>query len=493
MRLFEWFVALVVVAIVWHWVGGRRAPVGLALLGLALTAVSVLAEGQRAAMWPAYLVIVGAVVASFRGAAVPPASAGIIRWTVRGVGAVVTLVLGVGLPWIWPVMKLPTPTGPHRVGTAWLVVRDSTRRERFTTTPGAAREFPVKIWYPAPVTSTGRLAPYAEPEEMSVMGLIPPILARQIRLTRTHAIVGAPMLEGRAPVLIFSHGYTGYAAQNTPQMEELASRGYVVASIAHTGEASWTPFPDGRGVPIDSSVVNTMGRLAARAKSEGGDPKRMADSLSRLLSVPDRVERQANFRKYLDGTSEPLRSQSVREWALDTKALVDLLGELYTGHAKSPFMGKLDLGHIGIFGMSYGGATAGEFCRQDRRCGAAINIDGGQFGGLVDDSLTIPLLIVGSEQAGGFHLPVLDLARGPAYLAVVPATNHVGLTDLTLQGPAFRWLGITGKLDPDRREAIMTDFVVGFFEKYLMNRNPGLFDGLASRYPEVQITKRNAP
>jgi len=54
----------------------------------------------------------------------------------------------------------------------------------------------------------------------------------------------------------------------------------------------------------------------------------------------------------------------------------------------------------------------------------------------------------------------------------------------------YRWTGLTGKLDPDRREAIMTGFVLGFFEKYLMGRSE-LFDSLPGRFPEVQITKRN--
>jgi hypothetical protein len=143
--------------------------------------------------------------------------------------------------------------------------------------------------------------------------------------------------------------------------------------------------------------------------------------------------------------------------------------------------------------MSYGGATAGEFCAVDHRCKAAVNIDGGQYGRLVDDSLTVPLLIVGSEQAYGAHLPVLDLTRAPAFLAKVPATTHIGLTDMTLQGPAlFRWTGITGKLDPNRREKILTGFVLAFLEKYLAGRNPDRFDGLAREFPEVRIVSRNA-
>lgn len=493
MRPFEWLIAVVLGAMAWQWLRGRRAGLGLAGVGLVLVILSVVFEGQRAVMWPAYLVVTVALLRGLGGPAAPRAGAGVVRMAGRVVGVLLVLVATVGLPMVWPVIRLPKPTGPHPIGTAWLVVRDSTRHERFSTKPAAMREFPVKIWYPATADAKGPLAPYAEPEETNALGMIPPILTAQTRLARTHSMLGVPVAPGSWPVVIFSHGYTGYAAQNTPQMEELASRGYVVASIAHTGEASWTPFPGGRGVPLDTAIMNMMKGMAAQARKAGGDPKKAQDSAMALLAVADPVARKANFRAFLQQSPEPLRSQSVMQWALDTKALLDVLGNLQAGSAESPFRGKLDLQHVGVFGMSYGGATAGEFCRLDHRCRAAINIDGGQYGGLVDDSLRVPLLIIGSEQAIAVHVPVLDLVRAPAYLLKVPATNHVGLTDMSLQGPLFAWIGMTGRLDPARRESIMTDYVVGFFEKYLMGRSPELFDGLAARYPEVEVTKRNHP
>jgi dienelactone hydrolase len=276
-------------------------------------------------------------------------------------------------------------------------------------------------------------------------------------------------------------------------MEDLASRGYVVASIAHPGEAAVAPFPDGRRILLDTSITNANQRMVDSARRFKLDIERMMDSIGQALSVPDRATRQANFRGFLAQAEEPLRSQSVREWALDTRALVDRLEQLDQGVVPSPFQGRLDLQRLGVFGMSYGGATAGEFCMEDARCKAAINIDGGQYGRLVDDSLMVPLLILGSSQAPGVHVPVLDMVRGPAWLAVVPATTHIGLTDMTLMGPVlFRWLGVTGKLDPDYREAIMTGYVTGFFEKFLRGQ-PALFDSLPTRFPDVTVTTRNVP
>jgi hypothetical protein len=489
MRPFEYLIAAAVLVIAWYWFRGwRLARLPARVAALAVVA-SILVEQARVVMVPAYLVVTLAALLSLRAPATSAPKGGWLRVAGRAALALVVILLGVVAPFLWPVMKLPAPTGQYAVGTLWLVVKDTTRRERFSPTPGAAREFPVKVWYPAPPGTTGTAAPYALPAELTALGIIPELLARQVRLVKTHSLHGVPVAPGRAPVLVFSHGYTGYAAQNTPQMEELASQGYIVASIAHPGEAALAPFPDGRNIPIDTSVINSMKREMAKAKQI--DPKKLFDSMTAALTVEDPAARLANFRAFLKQSPEPLYSESVREWALDTKALLDVFEDLNAGAVQSPFKDRMDLERVGIFGMSYGGATAGEFCRVDRRCKAAVNIDGAQYGGLVDDSLMVPLLILASEQAYGVHVPVLDLTRGHAFLARVPATTHMGLTDMTLQGPVlYRWTGLTGRLDPDRREAIMTGFVLGFFEKYLRGR-PRLFDSLPAKFPDVQITRRN--
>ena len=55
-----------------------------------------------------------------------------------------------------------------------------------------------------------------------------------------------PTEETRYPTILFSHGWNGFAAQNSAQMVELASHGYVVLGIQHTYGAIVTVFPDGR-------------------------------------------------------------------------------------------------------------------------------------------------------------------------------------------------------------------------------------------------------
>lgn len=67
---------------------------------------------------------------------------------------------------------------------------------------------------------------------------------------QTHSFSEAALSleQERYPVLIFSHGDGGNRNQNTFQVEELASHGYIVIGIEYTYNAVATVFPDGRTV-----------------------------------------------------------------------------------------------------------------------------------------------------------------------------------------------------------------------------------------------------
>jgi predicted dienelactone hydrolase len=393
--------------------------------------------------------------------------------------------------WLWPAFELPKPGGPHRIGTTWIVVKDARRQERFSHTPGAMRELPVKLWYPVSDDATGTTGLYAAPE--SVTALFPVVLNQRLRRVKTHTVVDAPMPGQRAPVLVFSHGYGGYAEQNTVQMEELASRGYVVASVAHPGEAAWAPYPDGRGVAYAKQLTEAA-KARRRERHEGVLAlRRRHKRMLAALDTPDPSERLARYREFLQLRDEPLFSESVKEWALDTKVVVDHLETLDAGQLASPFQGRLDLKRLGVFGMSYGGATAVEFGRTDPRCMAAANIDGLPFGGLLDGSISVPLLVLaaGDEGHAGW-VPGLDRCSGPTLLVKVPETTHMGLTDLPLQMPPWlRWTGMGGRMPAARRGNIMNDLLVAFFDQHLLGRGPAAFSSLPRRFPELSWTARH--
>lgn len=173
--------------------------------------------------------------------------------------------------------------------------------------------------------------------------------------------------------------------------------------------------------------------------------------------------------------------------------VVDHLEALDAGEVVSRFKGRLDMARLGVFGMSYGGATAVEFGRTDPRCIAAANIDGLPYGGLLDGSISVPLLILAAGDEGhAAWVPGLDRCNGPTLLVKVPDTTHMGLTDLPLQIPPYlRWTGMGGRMPAARRGRIMSDFLAAFFEKHLLGGSPASFDRLSEQFPEVRLTQRH--
>ena len=472
------FVAALAIGLI-GWIvnaGWSRSRPFAGVLGV-LALAHVLIEGPRLPLAIAYRVAVLLVARALRQRSPGETSRSFIRRFGRALVGVVALGLVVAPPSLLPVFKLPVPSGSYGVGGTAFAVVDSSRQEEFGPAGQAGfRTFPVRVWYPAAPGAKGKRVRYAATPEVAspMVKVLPPILVHQYRYVKTHTVAEAPLAprEGLFPVLIFSHGYTGYSAQNTPQMEELASRGYVVLAIAHTYDASAAVFPDGRVIAVDPGLVQTMAPAASNPDSVFAATRSLLAALDRAGTS---VDRQARFRDFMQ-TNPPRITKSYPVWARDTRYLLDYLERLPGSGPTARFAGKLDLSKVGIFGMSFGGSNAGEVCRADPRCRAGINIDGMQFGPLIDDSLTVPFMIVASETAVPLHRAIFDRFRGPGYLLTLKGTQHVGLTDLPYLAPfLFSKLGLTGTMPVDRSEQVMSDYIGGFFDTYLQGRPSTLF------------------
>ncbi len=117
--------------------------------------------------------------------------------------------------------------GPYRVGVRTLPLVDHGRidvlRMTNTTTPLYDRPLPVELWYPAPPGTT-------------------PGTTYQTLLRDGHRAIAlhgsasrdAAQESGAFPLVILSHGYPGNRMLMSHLGENLASKGYVVASIDHT-------------------------------------------------------------------------------------------------------------------------------------------------------------------------------------------------------------------------------------------------------------------
>lgn len=63
------------------------------------------------------------------------------------------------------------------------------------------------------------------------------------------------------------------------------------------------------------------------------------------------------------------------------------------------FAGKPDLNRVGVFGHSFGGAQAAQFCSQDPRCKAGIDIDGLLVGPVIQTGIHTPFMFLLSDHS----------------------------------------------------------------------------------------------
>ncbi|HKE13373.1 MAG TPA: hypothetical protein VKB80_00795, partial [Kofleriaceae bacterium] len=226
----------------------RRAFTGEAV-GAAI--VQAVVEGTRWQLAPAYLVMIALVVLALGARAEPDGAARRRLGVVRVAAATLAILVATALPALVPVPRFPAPAGPYPVGTVTFVLEDRAREDAWE--PGRPRRLLAQVWYPAePGAARAQRAPYlpewrqSGPEIARAFGL-PSFFLNHLEHASSHSHEGAGFAPsvGRAPLLIMSHGFRLTRSFSTTTAEALASRGYVVVGIDHTGDAAAVAFPGG--------------------------------------------------------------------------------------------------------------------------------------------------------------------------------------------------------------------------------------------------------
>ncbi|MDQ2693653.1 MAG: hypothetical protein M3Y68_16570, partial [Chloroflexota bacterium] len=336
MRSLEIIIPLLLgIYLVWR----RPRPVKARLLpaaALALIPFHIVLEGYRWQMIPIYLLTALMTLSSLMK----------IRsstdWRpITSVPGLIVLALAIVLPILLPVPSISAPGGPYPVGTRTYEVTDPARQEIYSGRD-EARRFQIQVWYPAEVSSSDERAPWMADAETFA-----PAIARYIRMPSFFldhlALVKTPAYQESAiapakeryPVILFSHGWNGFSAQNTGQAIELASHGYVVVGIQHTYGAVITVFEDG----------------------------------TIAYNNPSALPRGAPDEEY-----EAAAQKLVAQWSGDLGYALDFL-ERQNHDPGSPFGNTLDLARVGVYGHSTGGGAAIQFCGTDSRCRALLGMD----------------------------------------------------------------------------------------------------------------------
>ena len=393
-----------------------------------------------------------------------------------------------------PELRIPEllpPTGPFRIGTLDLLYVDSARAEILTDDPDDFRTVTAQVWYPARPADGSSPAKYRSAAETraaaSFLGW--PIFVNSVfALVNTHSYAGAdPDLSGAPyPLIVYHHGYGGHTGVHLALVEELASHGFVVASVGHAYESGFLTGPDGEPISFSPENPAYVGRLE---EAHGGRQEALKDAVIGAESVEEQARA---YRSLLDAS--PRHQESTRMWAADGSFVVDRLAEL--SDREGLLAGMIDDERVGVIGHSLGGAAAGQSATTDSRVLAAVDMDGFMFGDLLEQPTDAALMLLSARRpgtgVGGSALTVFrDRSEGPAYLLVIDGFEHGSFTDLPLF--TSTWPGEGGDSEGARALEIQRDYVREFFGQYLQGANAPLLDGPSSRYPEVSITSRDQP
>ena len=340
-------------------------------------------------------------------------------------------------------VAVPIPARGSRVGTRLVQMVDSWRDDPFSAN-ATKRELMVRFWYPASTGESCQSATYTSPEVWNYFSQLTSLPLPEVR---TNSCLDAPVAEGSYPVVVFTHGYTGTFTDYTFLFEDLASRGYVVAAVDHTYEATAVEFPDGR------LVKSVFGSHLSESTW-----KRDEQSISLALAVRLR----------------------------DMTFVVDQLNRL-TRDTHGPFVGRFDLDKVAVAGHSLGGLTALLSAKEEARFKAAILLDASLTDGAASETnLPVLAMTMGRTQWTDEECRLWSDLRGPRL-----AVNFVGAEHTTPSDAVWLAKGAikTGTMGPEKTIAAVRDYVAAFLDTNLQGRPAaGLLNGASSDYPDAIVT-----
>jgi pimeloyl-ACP methyl ester carboxylesterase len=367
-------------------------------------------------------------------------------------------------------ITLPAPAGHFAVGRTTYTWVNNDETDELALSPGAKREVVAWMWYPSVAATTATPAeylpaPWRKALEENSGVLMGQLLTRDLALVRTHSTPDPDVSpEQRSyPVVILRAGGGALTTDFTTLAEDLASHGYIVVGF----DAPYRTFVV---VLLDNRVV---------IRPPANDPENLsADQANRLIN------------------------RLLPMWTSDTAFVVSQLEQLNAADPSGKLTGRLDMQRLGMFGHSFGGATALQFCHNDPRCKAGIDIDGAPYGNVVQEGLKQPFLFILSDHSRELADPAsrqihLDLQsiydRLPSgrLFITIRGANHFSFSDQMLVKSHYvigmmRLLGVGG-LEGRRGLAITAEYVHTFFDVYLKDAPAVSLKKVSQLYPEVQV------
>jgi len=443
--------AVVATAVLLPVVLGYRLKRGrMAVLLVAAIVVQLVVEAYRWQLLPLELATLGLAVGDVLRD--ERRVRGLQRFRRGALGPIGVAALAV-LPFLLPIPQMPVPSGPFPVGTQTFVIVDDERLEGYglpereegedPPEPSEPRRFVVQAWYPA--SDVEGLDPMVWNPDFDVVGQamaerlgFPGFFLSHAAEVSSSSYEGAPALSGRLPIVVYSHGWTGFRTIALNQMETLASRGFIVLAPDHTYGSVAEVFPNGQVVAYDPRAL---------PDEEDVDPEDYQKAAERLIET----------------------------FAGDLTAILDALEAGRTGPF-SRLAPEPDLERIGVFGHSTGGGAAIRVCIDDLRCDAVLGFDPWVAAipdRIVARELSQPSLFIRSD--GWRGTPNDGRLRGLAerspeesYWIDLVGAGHNDFVLTPLFSPIADRLGLKGPIPAERVVPILDTYLTAFFERYLL-------------------------
>lgn len=318
-------------------------------------------------------------------------------------------------------------TGEFEVAESEAILIDSSRIETFED-DGSFREIPVHFYYPSEINEI-------EPNSL--------------------------------PLVIFSHGAFGYYQSNVSTFMELASHGYVVASLDHPYHAFFTRDSSGKTIIVNPDFFSTA--LAVGNNDDSMSEEELFEITSKWMELR---EADMNF------VINMLKAGDIDDaWFYDDANQDTIVA----------IVNSIDTTKIGLMGHSLGGATAVSVGRRDD-ISAVIDLDGTMLGEQIgvdngypvinEEIYTTPILSINNENHNNECLNTREMGYNytnnvildnavTGYSTYFRGSEHMNFTDLPLFSPFLAKMLGTGSVDPKRCIDQVNEIVVDFMDCYL--------------------------
>lgn len=378
----------------------------------------------------------------------------------RGIFGVAGVLLAASPALLLPVPELPTPTGPEPIGTITVQIIDGERPELYGTRAGLPRAFVAQVWYPGQSNESGSFQRWAEEWD-----IVAPATARRLgfpswflnhtRYTLSHARESIRPAEGNFPVIVYSHGWTGFRSIAINQIESLVSNGYIVIAPDHTYGAVATRLEDRDVVGFEPSALPDQTTVT---------PAQYEEAVQKLVGT----------------------------FAGDLSTILDELDKGPDGQF-AYVANNADLSRIGLYGHSTGGGAVVEVCLEDERCDAFLGMDP-WVEYLPDEVLKIsaesPAMYMRSDAWRGTENDAIlrgiaARSESVAYWIGIEGAGHYDFVGVPLLSPVAGSVGLKGPIPAGRILPILDNYLLGFFDVFLLDTGSAALDAVS--FDEVTV------